>query len=133
MASDFQLSIVSPAREVYQGPALAAVVPAKEGSMGILPGHAPVIAILGSGLVKFRTEEGEQSYFLSGGFLEIKSDRVSVLADEIMDPSEISAEAAQKDLEELRAKSVAGEEAIEAHMDKLQGLRSRIAAASENS
>ena len=128
MSSDFQLSIVSPAREVYQGPAKSAVLPAKDGSMGIQPNHAPMIALLGSGIVKFHTESGTESYFLSGGFLEIKSNRVTVLADEIQKPEEIFLEDSQKELESLLATSVSGEEAIDNHLEAVQVVRNRIAA-----
>ncbi|MBI40525.1 MAG: ATP synthase F1 subunit epsilon [Leptospiraceae bacterium] len=130
MASDFQLSIVSPAREVYQGPAQSAILPAKDGSMGVQPNHAPMIALLGSGIIRFQTETGSESYFLSGGFLEIKSNRVTVLADEIQKPEEISLEDSQKELETLLATSVSGEEEIENHLETVQVVRNRIAAAS---
>lgn len=130
MASDFQLSIVSPAREVYQGPAKAAKLPARDGMMGILPNHAPMIAILGSGPVKFETESGAQTFFLQGGFLEIKSNRVTVLADEIHKPEELSLEEARKELESLLAMTVSGEEELENHMEAIQVVRNRIAAAS---
>ena len=130
MASDFQLSIVSPAREVYQGPAQSAILPAKDGSMGVQPNHAPMIAPLGSGIIRFQTETGSESYFLSGGFLEIKSNRVTVLADEIQKPEEISLEDSQKELETLLATSVSGEEEIENHLETVQVVRNRIAAAS---
>ena len=130
MASDFQLSIVSPAREVYQGPAQSAILPAKDGSMGVQPNHAPMIALLGSGIIRFQTETGSESYFLSGGFLEIKSNRVTVLADEIQKPEEISLEDSQKELETLLATSVSGEEEIENHLETVQVIRNRIAAAS---
>ena len=128
MASDFQLSIVSPAREVYQGPAQSAILPAKDGSMGVQPNHAPMIALLGSGIIRFQTETGSESYFLSGGFLEIKSNRVTVLADEIQKPEEISLEDSQKELESLLATSVSGEEAIDNHLEAVQVVRNRIAA-----
>ncbi len=130
MASDFQLSIVSPAREVYQGPAQSAILPAKDGSMGVQPNHAPMIALLGSGIIRFQTETGSESYFLSGGFLEIKSNRVTVLADEIQKPEEISLEDSQKELETLLATSVSGEVEIENHLETVQVVRNRIAAAS---
>ncbi len=130
MASDFQLSIVSPAREVYQGPAKSAVLPAKDGSMGVQPNHAPMIALLGSGIIRFQTESGSEAYFLSGGFLEIKSNRVTVLADEIQKPDEISLEDSKKELETLLATSVSGEEEIDNHLETIQIVRNRISAAS---
>ncbi|HBS05180.1 MAG TPA: ATP synthase F1 subunit epsilon [Leptospiraceae bacterium] len=130
MASDFQLSIVSPAREVYQGPAQSAILPAKDGSMGVQPNHAPMIALLGSGIIRFQTESGSESYFLSGGFLEIKSNRVTVLADEIQKPDEISLEDSKKELETLLATSVSGEEEIDNHLETIQIVRNRISAAS---
>ena len=131
MSSDFQLSIVSPAREVYQGPAKSAILPARDGMMGIQPDHAPMIAILGSGPIRFQTETGSETYFLSGGFLEIKSNRVTVLADEIQKPEEISLEEARTELEALLALPVSGEEEIEIHLEKVQTVRNKIAAASD--
>ncbi|MBU43771.1 MAG: ATP synthase F1 subunit epsilon [Spirochaetaceae bacterium] len=132
MASDFQLSIVSPAREVYQGPAKSAVLPAKDGSMGIQPNHAPMIALLGSGTLRFQTEAGTETYFLSGGFLEVKSNKVTVLADEIQKPEELSLEKLQTELEALRAMTVVGEEDIENHLEVIQVVRNKINAAGGN-
>ena len=86
MASPFEIQIVTPEKIVFSGEASSAVVPAADGYLGILPHHAPLLAALGKGRLEVVTvSEGTRTWNLSGGLLEIHSNHVSVLADEVMD------------------------------------------------
>ena len=78
----------------FDGEADFVVAPGSEGELGILPRHIPLLTPLAAGPVKVRNDNDEQLFFVSGGFLEVRPDQVTVLAD--------AAERAQ-DIDEARA------------------------------
>ncbi len=78
----------------FQGEADFVVAPGVEGELGILPQHIPLLTPLATGTVKVRNNNEEQFFFVSGGFLEVRPDQVTVLAD--------TAERAE-DIDEARA------------------------------
>ena len=78
----------------FKGDADFVVAPGADGELGILPRHIPLLTPLKPGVVKVRNENEEQFFFVSGGFLEVRPDQVTVLAD--------SAERAE-DIDEARA------------------------------
>jgi F-type H+-transporting ATPase subunit epsilon len=78
----------------FDGEADFVVAPGSEGDLGILPRHIPLLTSLKAGSVKVRNDNEEQFFFVSGGFLEVRPDQVTVLAD--------SAERAE-DIDEARA------------------------------
>jgi F-type H+-transporting ATPase subunit epsilon len=102
----------------FEGDADFVVAPGSEGELGILPQHIPLLTFLRPGAVKVRTDGDEQFFFVSGGFLEVRPDQVTVLAD--------SAERAD-DIDESRA-----EEARRRAQESLQqkGADADVAAAS---
>ena len=65
----------------FQGEADFVVAPGVEGELGILPQHIPLLTPLATGTVKVRNNNEEQFFFVSGGFLEVRPDQVTVLAD----------------------------------------------------
>lgn len=75
------LEIVTPDRSLVREDVDEVHVPGSEGYLGILPGHAPLLATLGIGELWYR--KGQQKRFLSiaGGFVEVLPDRVTILAD----------------------------------------------------
>lgn len=97
------LSIVTPERPTWEGEVDALVVPAQEGQLGILPGHAPLLAQLRPGTVVIR--QGAEPRFLavSGGFVEVFAGRVSLFAETAEMAEEIDAERARQAAEKARA------------------------------
>ncbi len=78
----FQLNIVSADRALFAGKAAFVVAPLAEGEAGFLPGHSPLLGRLKAGAMRVRDEAGvEQTFYVSGGFVEVQPDRVTVLAD----------------------------------------------------
>ena len=76
-----QCAITSPEGLLFEGEARSVVVPAIDGELGILPRHAPLIAVLGSG--ELRIDAAAQKplrFFLDGGFVQVLKNRVTVLA-----------------------------------------------------
>jgi len=95
--------IVSQDRTVFQGDVDIVVLPGAAGEMGILPHHAPVLAILKYGVIKIRRDGKEDLFTVAGGVAEVQPDIVTVLADaaeNIQDIDIIRAKAAKKRAED---------------------------------
>jgi F-type H+-transporting ATPase subunit epsilon len=107
-----KLDIVTAERIVYSEEVDEVIAPGAEGQLGILPHHAPLMTILTAGELVVRKSGVEDSLAISGGFLEVRPDRVIVLADQAERAEEIDesrAEAAKKRAEErLREREKAG-------------------------
>ena len=75
-----ELEIISPNDVLFKGETEYVSFPGREGAFDVLPHHAPMIAALASGSIKYRVEgqEGEQEIEIQSGFVEIKDDRLSV-------------------------------------------------------
>jgi F-type H+-transporting ATPase subunit epsilon len=114
MADTIQVDIVSAEGQIFSGQARMVFAPAKEGDLGILPRHAPLLTLLKPGEVRVQPLEGdEQPFYVGGGALEIQPDRVTVLADTALRAKDIDEAAA------LAAKQRA-EETLRAHVDKVE-------------
>ena len=74
--------VVSPERVVYEGDATALVAPAWDGEVGILPGHAPLLTLVGVGELRIqRPEGGREIFHVAGGVLKVMGDQTTVLAE----------------------------------------------------
>jgi F-type H+-transporting ATPase subunit epsilon len=94
MADKLQVDIVTVEGRRYRGDADFVVAPGSEGELGVLPRHIPLLTALAPGAVKVRNDGEELYFFVSGGFLDVRPDQVTVLAD--------AAERAE-DIDEARA------------------------------
>ncbi len=81
MAMTMHVDIVSAEQEIFSGPAEFVVAPAEMGEVGIMPRHTPFLSTLQAGEVKVTTSEGEESYYVSGGMLEVQPHTVTILSD----------------------------------------------------
>ena len=101
--SSLKLDIVTAERIVYSEDVDVVIAPGAEGQLGILPHHAPLMTILQAGELVVRRGGEEDTLAISGGFLEVRPDRVIVLADSAERAEEIDmerAEAAKKRAEQ---------------------------------
>jgi F-type H+-transporting ATPase subunit epsilon len=101
MASDMlTLEVVTPEREVVREPVTEVQVPGREGYLGILPGHTPLLTELGIGALSYR--KGAQTIYvaIAGGFAEVLGGRVLVLAEAAQRAEEIDTARAQTALAE---------------------------------
>lgn len=88
--------VVSPDRIVFEGDASAMVAPAWDGAVGILPGHAPMLSLIGSGELSVeRPGGGSDTFHVAGGVLKVENDQVTLLTEYAGDepPEEVPAEA----------------------------------------
>src|SRR5215213_8761435 len=91
MAEQIQLEIVTPERRVLAEPVDSVNVPGAGGELGILPGHTPLISQLQTGVLTYQQGRATHRLHVSGGFVEVADDRVSVLAEIAERPEEIDA------------------------------------------
>lgn len=89
MAKTLSLEVVTPQRSVLKEEIESIVVPATNGYLGVLPNHAPIIAGLRAGILKYRTDHRNNYLAISGGFMEVSQNTITVLADTAERPDEI--------------------------------------------
>ena len=96
MADKLNLEVITPERLVLRESVDEVVVPGLDGELGILPEHTPLISQLQTGVLTYRQGGATQQMHVSGGFVEVQPDRVSVLSDVAERPEEIDLERAQR-------------------------------------
>jgi len=127
------LEIVSPDRLLLSRPVDMVVIPASEGDMGVLEGHAPMIVMLRGGVIAlYDGEQVTDQLYVDGGFAEVTPERCTVLANEVMPTAELSREegerrlaAAEAALAEIDASDVTSEELA---LERAQSARAMIEA-----
>ena len=76
-----KVSVISPGAALYEGEATSVVAPAYDGEVGILTGHAPMMALLGKGELRIEGTGGEKKFSIEGGFLQVVDNRVRVVTE----------------------------------------------------
>jgi F-type H+-transporting ATPase subunit epsilon len=76
-----KVEIISPDKLIFEGETISLQLPGKDGSFGVLNDHAPIISSLAEGSVKLNTDQGEKSFEINGGVVEVLKNKVIVLAD----------------------------------------------------
>ena len=98
------LEIVSPEKLLLSRPVDMVVIPASEGDMGVLEGHAPMIVMLRGGVIAlYDGEQISDQMYVAGGFAEVTPERCTVLANEVMPTGELSREEGERRLAEAEA------------------------------
>src|ERR1700693_1449945 len=115
-----KLVVVTPEKKVVETDADQVELPGQLGYLGILPGHAPLISLLTTGVLSYRAGVAEKSLAISAGLVEVPGASVSVLADLAEEPGEINVPAAEKDL------TRAEEELKTASRETLDEIRTRV-------
>jgi F-type H+-transporting ATPase subunit epsilon len=113
MSDTFQLEIVTPEKKVVDTSATEAQIPGKNGYLGVLPGHAPLVTELAVGEITFRTGVEEQRLAVAWGFAEVLPDRVTILAETAERPSEIDVERARKAKERAEQRLTSGDPSVD--------------------
>ena len=96
MADTFQFEIVTPERQVVKDVAEEMEIPGKDGYLGILPGHAPLITELGVGEITYRNANVTHRFAVAWGFAEVLPGKVTILAETAERPGEIDVARARK-------------------------------------
>jgi F-type H+-transporting ATPase subunit epsilon len=99
-----RLTVVAPARAALDTSAASVVAPAFDGEMGVLPGHAAMLALLGTGELRVTAQDGAiKRLAIRGGFLQVKDNTVTVLTPEAAAPEELKSESLDAELVKLDA------------------------------
>ena len=103
MAGPLTLELITPERPAFSGEGDFVVLPAWEGELGVLPGHAPFLVQLKPGEVRFKTGDETMFFAVSGGFAEIRDDKVALFAETAEMSDSIDEERAHQALERAKA------------------------------
>ena len=128
-----KVEFVVPDRELWAGEAQTVIAKTSEGDIGVLTGHSPVFGILAEGsLVEILNPEAEEASAtvlaaVSGGFLSVADNQVSILATEAEFGNDVDVAAARQDLESALAEGSAGDE----ESVQVKYARARLRAAGE--
>lgn len=109
MADTFQLEIVTPEKKVVETRAEEVEIPGKNGYLGILAGHAPLITELSVGEITYRENSSEERLAVAWGFAEVLPDKVTILAETAERPSDINIERARKAKERAEQRLASGD------------------------
>jgi F-type H+-transporting ATPase subunit epsilon len=135
MADRFQLEIVTPEKMVARTEAEEVEIPGKNGYLGVLPGHAPLITELGAGEISYRLGEERRRFAVAWGFAEILPDRVTVLAETVERVEEIDIDRARRSLAqaEQALQTAESEEDFARAQAKIMAAQARIDVAQNKS
>jgi F-type H+-transporting ATPase subunit epsilon len=136
MPDTFQLEIVTPEKKIVDTAATEAQIPGKNGYLGILPGHAPLITELAVGEVTFHAGNNneEQRLALAWGFAEVLPNKVTILAETAERPSEIDVERARNSKERAEQRLTSGDTNVdvERSLDALHKAETRLEVAGKS-
>ena len=119
MADSFQLEIVTPEKMVVRDVAEEMQIPGKNGYLGILPGHAPLITELAVGEITYRSGQQTHHLAVAWGFAEVLPDKVTILAESAERAEEVDVQRAQAAKERAEKSLASGQ--TEADFTKATG------------
>jgi len=137
MAETFQLEIVTPEKKVVETAAEEVQIPGKDGYLGVMPGHAPLITELAVGEITFREKSGsssnEQRLAVAWGFAEVLPNKVTILAESAERPSEIDVNRARKSKERAEQRLTSSDTTVDVEraLDALHRAEARLDVASK--
>lgn len=124
-----KLEIVTPEKRVLDESVDAVTIPTEKGEIGILPNHAPLISTLKSGILSYTIKGSTEKMVISGGFVEVGTGKISVLADiaETADEVNVETARAEKEAAEKTLGAWSGtDEEFEAEKEKLEQAQARL-------
>ncbi|HQZ83821.1 MAG TPA: F0F1 ATP synthase subunit epsilon [Pyrinomonadaceae bacterium] len=126
-----KLEIVTPEKRVFDAEVDSVTVPTASGEAGIFPNHAPLVSALKPGILSYSQKGGSEKLAVSGGFVEVSGNKVSVLADTAETSDEVDLDLARTDREAAeKALAAAASSPVEENaplQQKLESANARIA------
>lgn len=126
-----KLEIVTPEKRVFDAEVDSVTVPTASGEAGIFPNHAPLVSTLKPGILSYSQKGGSEKLAVSGGFVEVSGNKVSVLADTAETSDEVDLDLARTDREAAeKALAAAASSPVEENaplQQKLESANARIA------
>jgi F-type H+-transporting ATPase subunit epsilon len=127
LGGHLRVVVVTPEGSAFDGPARSVTVPAHDGEVAFLPGHAPFVGALGMGELRVASAEaGVLRWYLEGGVTQVLRDRVTILAEQVIPPERVDGARAREDLDEALALVPTTPDAFAARDRALRSARARI-------
>jgi F-type H+-transporting ATPase subunit epsilon len=104
MPDKIDLEVATPQRQLVHESVTEVQIPGKDGMLGILPGHAALLGLLGTGTLAYRAGGGKHAIAIQGGFVEVLPDHVRVLADVAERAEDIDLNRAKAELADAESK-----------------------------
>jgi len=124
VAKTFRCSVVTPEGKALEVDATAAVFPAYDGEIGILPNHAPLLTQLGIGLLRVTAQGGERhALYVDGGFAQMVDNRLTLLTEQATPPGDLVPEEAERVADQWRNMTVTDEDELGAKQAALERAR----------
>ncbi|MDQ3132385.1 MAG: F0F1 ATP synthase subunit epsilon [Acidobacteriota bacterium] len=123
------LEIVTPEKKVFDDAVDAVTIPTAKGEIGVLPNHAPLISTLKPGILTYSNRGATERMVVSGGFVEVSINKVSILADVAEKADEVNVEAARADREaseKILSAWSGGEDEFEIEKERLEKAQARL-------
>ncbi|MEM1063515.1 MAG: F0F1 ATP synthase subunit epsilon [Planctomycetota bacterium] len=124
---ELRLVLVTPETTLLDEPVRGLRLPMFDGQAGILPGRAPMVGRLGTGELSVELSDGgTESFFVDGGFVQVKGEVVSVLTDRALEPSKIELAEADAGLSEAVGRTTTSDEESDARFrdqERYRGMR----------
>jgi len=133
MADTFQLEIVTPEKKMVETRTDEVEIPGRNGYLGIMAGHAPLITELSVGEITYREDSSEQRLAVAWGFAEVLPDKVTILAESAERPSDIDVERARKAKQRAEQRLASGDPNIDVDraLDALHRAEARLDVAAQ--
>lgn len=127
MASQLQLVVVTPETTLIDDPVASVTFPLFDGQIGVLPGRTPLVGRLGCGQLRITTANGDRTYFLDGGFSQIRGSVVTLLTSRCIEAREVDLAGAQAELESAFSRPASSDAEIDARLNDQERARSKLA------
>ena len=124
MAAPFKASLITPEAIVLEATITSAQVPAADGLVGILNHRAPLLAKMGTGILRLDTTAGSQRYLVSGGYAQMKGEELTILTSEAIPVAQVTPAL----LAAEQAKLTAIQGVDKAALEKRQAQQARVSA-----
>lgn len=128
-SKDLRLVIVTPEKTVFDEHVSGLRFPLYDGDIGILPGRLPLIGRLGTGELHIKYVDTERTYFIDGGFVQVRGGVVTLLTDRAVPVDQLSVAAAEAELQEARDRQAKSEVELDLKEKALRRARKLMSTA----
>ncbi len=126
---ELRLVIVTPEKTVFDEPVSSLRFPLFDGDIGIFPSRLPLIGRLGTGVLHIRYQEAtEKTFFIDGGFVQVRGGVITLLTDRAVPTDQISREAAEAELATAKARAARSEVELDLKEKALKRARKLVTA-----
>lgn len=116
----FKCDVITPERVLLSCEARSAVISAHDGEMGILYNHAPLMCMLGIGLLRVDATDGQHTLFIDGGFAQVVDNQMTVLTQQAKSAAELKKDAVRQAMAEAKQLPITDDASYEARQKAIE-------------